>query len=70
MSSRPPIFLQTAHLHAFQVLFLTEPLDEVSISALKSYKGKDFVDVSKEDFELGKARANTNFLLASSLCEC
>lgn len=28
-------------------------MDEVSVNALKSFKDKDFVDVSKEDFDLG-----------------
>lgn len=36
-----------------QVLFLVDPIDEVAIQNLKSYKEKDFVDISKEDLDLG-----------------
>lgn len=37
-----------------QVLFLVDPIDEVAIQNLKSYKEKDFVDISKEDLDLGQ----------------
>jgi len=37
----------------FQVLFLVDPIDEVAIQNLKSYKDKNFVDISKEDLDLG-----------------
>ena len=37
-----------------QVLYLVEPIDEVAIQSLKSYKDKDFIDISKEDLDLGK----------------
>lgn len=36
-----------------QVLFLVDPIDEIAINNLKSYKEKDFVDISKEDLDLG-----------------
>lgn len=36
-----------------QVLFLVDPIDEVAIQNLKSYKEKNFVDISKEDLDLG-----------------
>ncbi|KVH97535.1 Heat shock protein Hsp90, partial [Cynara cardunculus var. scolymus] len=36
-----------------QVLYLVEPIDEVAIQNLQTYKEKKFVDVSKEDLELG-----------------
>eukprot|EP00250_Pteridium_aquilinum_P019407 c24419_g2_i1 orf=224-2569(+) len=51
-SARNAPFMEKLVERGYEVLFLTEPLDELSISALKSFKGKDFVDVSKEDFEL------------------
>ncbi|KAI5080542.1 hypothetical protein GOP47_0003725 [Adiantum capillus-veneris] len=51
-SARNAPFMEKLVERGYEVLFLTEPLDEVSINALKSYKGKDFVDVSKEDFDL------------------
>lgn len=36
-----------------QVLFLVEPVDEVAITSLATYKDFKFVDVSKEDLDLG-----------------
>ena len=36
-----------------QVLFLVDPIDEVAIQSLKSYKEKNFVDISKEDLDIG-----------------
>jgi len=30
-----------------------DPIDEVAIQNLKSYKDKNFVDISKEDLDLG-----------------
>jgi len=33
---------------------LVEPIDEVAIQNLQTYKEKKFVDISKEDLELGK----------------
>lgn len=36
-----------------QVLFLIDPIDEVAVTNLKSYKEKDFIDISKEDLDLG-----------------
>lgn len=37
-----------------QVLFLVDPIDEVAIQNLKSYKDKNFVDITKEDLDLGQ----------------
>jgi HSP90 family molecular chaperone len=39
--------------HCLQVLYLIEPIDEVAIQNLQTYKEKKFVDISKEDLELG-----------------
>lgn len=36
------------------MLFLIDPIDEVAIQNLKSYKEKNFVDISKEDLDLGQ----------------
>ncbi|RZC61049.1 hypothetical protein C5167_022820 [Papaver somniferum] len=36
-----------------EVLYLVEPIDEVAIQNLQTYKEKKFVDISKEDLELG-----------------
>lgn len=38
----------------WQVLYLIEPIDEVAIQNLQTYKEKKFVDISKEDLELGE----------------
>ncbi|MBA0633597.1 hypothetical protein Godav_029998, partial [Gossypium davidsonii] len=35
------------------VLYLIKPIDEVAIQNLQTYKEKKFVDISKEDLELG-----------------
>ncbi|EOY01559.1 Chaperone protein htpG family protein isoform 2 [Theobroma cacao] len=37
-----------------EVLYLIEPIDEVAIQNLQTYKEKKFVDISKEDLELGE----------------
>ncbi|KAJ6401444.1 hypothetical protein OIU84_016789 [Salix udensis] len=36
-----------------EVLFLVDPIDEVAIQNLKSYKEKNFIDITKEDMDLG-----------------
>ncbi|KAL1546885.1 heat shock protein 90-6, mitochondrial-like [Salvia divinorum] len=36
-----------------EVLFLVDPTDKVAIQNLKSYKDKNFVDITKEDLNLG-----------------
>jgi HSP90 family molecular chaperone len=41
-------------LFFWQVLFLLEPIDEVAVTNLHTFKQKMFVDVSKEGLELGK----------------
>lgn len=52
-SARSAPFLEQLAARDYEVLFLTEPMDEVSINHMKSYEGKDFVDVSKEEVDLG-----------------
>lgn len=44
---------QAYHLY-MQVLYLVEPIDEVAIQNIDTYKEKKFVDISKEDLELGQ----------------
>lgn len=44
---------KSSWLLLLQVLFLIDPIDEVAIQNLKSYKEKNFVDISKEDLDLG-----------------
>ncbi|KAJ0982069.1 hypothetical protein J5N97_010324 [Dioscorea zingiberensis] len=36
-----------------EVLYLVEPIDEVAIQNLQTYKEKKFVDIRKQDLELG-----------------
>ena len=38
---------------SLQVLYLTEPIDEVAIQNLAEYDDKKFVDVSREGIDLG-----------------
>ncbi|KAF6134861.1 hypothetical protein GIB67_002262 [Kingdonia uniflora] len=45
--------LQQSSQQAEYVLYLIEPIDEVAIQNLQTYKEKKFVDISKEDLELG-----------------
>ncbi|KAK4488222.1 hypothetical protein RD792_003967 [Penstemon davidsonii] len=52
-SARNAPFLETLAEKDIEVLFLVDPIDEVAIQNLKSYKEKNFVDISKEDLDLG-----------------
>ncbi len=36
-----------------QVLYLVEPIDEPAINSVSEFKEKKFVDVTREDLELG-----------------
>ncbi|KAL7102530.1 hypothetical protein ACP275_08G125600 [Erythranthe tilingii] len=52
-SARNTPFLEKLVEKDIEVLFLVDPIDEVAIQNLKSYKEKNFVDISKEDLDLG-----------------
>ncbi|XP_077224176.1 uncharacterized protein LOC143857602 [Tasmannia lanceolata] len=52
-SARNTPFLERLLEKDFEVLFLIDPIDEVAIQNLKTYKEKNFVDISKEDLDLG-----------------
>ncbi|KAL0287907.1 UNVERIFIED_CONTAM: Heat shock protein 90-6, mitochondrial [Sesamum calycinum] len=52
-SARNTPFLEKLVEKDIEVLFLVDPIDEVAIQNLKSYKDKNFVDISKEDLDLG-----------------
>ncbi|KAF3443575.1 hypothetical protein FNV43_RR13262 [Rhamnella rubrinervis] len=49
-------FLKGLAENNVEVLFLANPIDEVAIQNLKSYKGKNFVDASKEGKEILKQK--------------
>ncbi|XP_047167616.1 heat shock protein 90-6, mitochondrial-like, partial [Vigna umbellata] len=52
-SAKNTPFLEKLGEKDLEVLFLVDPIDEVAIQNLKSYKEKNFVDISKEDLDLG-----------------
>ncbi|KAL0311149.1 UNVERIFIED_CONTAM: Heat shock protein 90-6, mitochondrial [Sesamum angustifolium] len=52
-SARNTPFLEKLVEKDIEVLFLVDPIDEVAIQNLKSYKDKNFFDISKEDLDLG-----------------
>ncbi|KAG1367037.1 putative Heat shock protein 90-6, mitochondrial [Cocos nucifera] len=52
-SARNAPFLERLLEKDFEVLFLVDLMDEVAIQNLKSYKEKNFVDISKENLDLG-----------------
>lgn len=52
-SAKSAPFLEKLIQKDIEVLFLIEPIDEVAIQNLQTYKEKKFVDISKEDLELG-----------------
>ncbi|KAL1367657.1 hypothetical protein AAHE18_02G067600 [Arachis hypogaea] len=52
-SAKNTPFMERLAEKDLEVLFLVDPIDEVAIQNLKSYKEKNFVDISKEDLDLG-----------------
>ncbi|XP_059445625.1 heat shock protein 90-5, chloroplastic [Corylus avellana] len=52
-SAKTAPFLEKLVQKDIEVLYLIEPIDEVAIQNLQTYKEKKFVDISKEDLELG-----------------
>lgn len=52
-SAKSAPFLEKLLQKDIEVLYLIEPIDEVAIQNLQTYKEKKFVDISKEDLELG-----------------
>jgi molecular chaperone HtpG len=45
-------FVERVKKRGFEVLYMTEPIDEYSIQQLKEYEGKKLVSVTKEGLEL------------------
>ncbi|GAQ77691.1 molecular chaperone HtpG [Klebsormidium nitens] len=54
-SAQTAPFLEQVNEKGFEVLFLTEAIDEVAVNALKEFKDKKLVDITKEDLDLGDA---------------
>ncbi|XP_041005088.1 heat shock protein 90-6, mitochondrial isoform X2 [Juglans microcarpa x Juglans regia] len=52
-SAKNTPFLEKLSEKDLEVLFLVDPIDEIAIQNLKSYKEKNFVDISKENLDLG-----------------
>eukprot|EP00252_Welwitschia_mirabilis_P018001 TRINITY_DN40147_c0_g1_i1.p1 TRINITY_DN40147_c0_g1~~TRINITY_DN40147_c0_g1_i1.p1 ORF type:complete len:801 (-),score=154.32 TRINITY_DN40147_c0_g1_i1:316-2718(-) len=52
-SAKNAPFLEKLLEKDYEVLYLIEPIDEVAVQALKSYKDKPFVDITKDDLDLG-----------------
>ncbi|GJP48536.1 hypothetical protein CLOM_g7826, partial [Closterium sp. NIES-68] len=52
-SAKSAPFLEKLNQKGLEVLFLVEPIDEVAVTTLQSYKDVKFVDISKEDLDLG-----------------
>ncbi|XP_062203736.1 heat shock protein 90-6, mitochondrial-like [Phragmites australis] len=52
-SAKNAPFLESLTEKEYEVLLLVDPMDEVAIQNLNSYKDKKFVDISKEDLDLG-----------------
>ncbi|GAB2233740.1 hypothetical protein Droror1_Dr00002969 [Drosera rotundifolia] len=46
-------FLEKLLEKDLEVLLLVDPIDEIAIQNLKNYKEKDFIDISKENLDLG-----------------
>ncbi|KAK4714023.1 hypothetical protein R3W88_019930 [Solanum pinnatisectum] len=52
-SARNTPFLEKLLEKDLEVLFLVDPIDEVAVQNLKAFKEKNFIDISKEDLDLG-----------------
>eukprot|EP00850_Spirogloea_muscicola_P011877 SM000075S21966 [mRNA] locus=s75:335751:343270:+ [translate_table: standard] len=53
-SAKSAPFLEALSSKDYEVLFLVEPIDEVAVTSLASFENKKFVDISKEDLDLGE----------------
>ncbi|CAK9180403.1 unnamed protein product [Ilex paraguariensis] len=53
-SARNTPFLEKLLEKDLEVLYLVDPIDEVAIQNLKEFKEKNFVDISKEDLDVGE----------------
>lgn len=55
-SAKNTPFLERLLEKDLEVLFLVDPMDEVAVTNLRSYNEKSFVDISKEDLDLGELK--------------
>eukprot|EP00245_Coleochaete_scutata_P002961 TRINITY_DN14217_c0_g1_i1.p1 TRINITY_DN14217_c0_g1~~TRINITY_DN14217_c0_g1_i1.p1 ORF type:complete len:816 (-),score=231.26 TRINITY_DN14217_c0_g1_i1:412-2859(-) len=51
-SAKSAPFLEELSKRDLEVLFLLEPIDEIAITNLQTYKDKKFIDITKEDLDL------------------
>lgn len=49
-------FVECEQKRGFQVLYMTEPIDQCSAQQLKEFDGKSLVLMTKEDLELQRVR--------------
>ena len=52
-AARGAPFVERLVQKGYEVLYLTEPIDEPALNAVGSFSGHDFVDVTREGLELG-----------------
>lgn len=55
-SAKNTPFLERLLEKDLEVLFLVDSIDEVAVTNLKSYNEKEFVDITKEDLDLGELK--------------
>ena len=46
------VFVERVVKRGFEVLYMTEPIDEYCVQQLKEYEGKNLVSITKEGLEL------------------
>eukprot|EP00708_Paratrimastix_pyriformis_P002218 GAFH01000959.1.p2 GENE.GAFH01000959.1~~GAFH01000959.1.p2 ORF type:complete len:736 (-),score=390.13 GAFH01000959.1:56-1960(-) len=68
-------FLEKLKKKDYEVLFMTEPIDEYSVQQLREYEGKKLVCVSKEGLQLEEEEAEKKAFedqkaLNENLCKC
>merc|ERR1712004_576023 len=67
-------FVERLKKRGFEVIYMTEPIDEYVVQKLKEYDGKNLVSVTKEGLELPedeeeKAKTEANKVKYEGLCK-